>query len=206
MNNSNEFRQEFVNEINRLSSVFQNVNAPEKLKRYALYIGDLPIEGIKEIVNNFIDTFKTTPLPSDFEKASREWRKQYFLKTGIYYGEAASPKEVESCKTCQDMGVIYAKAFDGDPELVFFRCACFEGNKISFRIPIFTQQLKTLYKALEWPTLWFKPSDGEISQEMNSPFWGKVKEHLKRMRESEVYWASKGYDYEKSSDRPKFVI
>lgn len=190
---------EFTNEMNRLAAKFPQVLNKEALRRTYVYVKSIPSSGLHDIVNVFIDSFRQTPLPIDFEKAVSDWRRQYFLKTGIYFGESLEVQSLEpECGNCKDLGIVKAK----EDTIHFFRCVCERGKRETSKVPVYQGELRRAYDTEPCPIHWFKPKGyvPGLPLEVNE-VWKRVEEWKGFLAKSEEQWKVEGYEYEQSKDR-----
>lgn len=163
----------FLDEMNRLIGVFGN-NAfnQTRLSRIKEMVSTTPEAGLKEIVDNMIDSFRHAPLPKDFADAVRAWKTNNYLKQ-------ASTESVDAfailCLDCQDTGLIYCKMDESSPN-VFVFCHCERGENAELghsNKPCIPRWEKGKYEAvygfikLDFPSHLFTPTKAEQNKIAN---------------------------------------
>lgn len=189
----------FYNEMNKLGEVFPQSNQKQRVLRCYGYIRDLPEEALSEMINTFIDEFKTPPLPKDFETAAKAWKRSFYLKNGYYYANKdKSHEQIESndieCSYCLDVGIVLGTFHDQD-RFNLFKCNCQLGKSSSIQIPEWDSMLRTVYKKTHLPLNWFYPqikqndSDIELFTNLNEI----IKEYKCKLLEAENTWKELGF-------------
>jgi hypothetical protein len=111
-----------------MAEIWPEMKADFRSKRYYAAIADLEYDIVKQICDVFSDTRHKMPLPSDFVEASKAFKKNYFEKTGQYYGSYKSsfkPDFKPECSYCYDSGYEWLEVEGNN---VFGFCFCFEGD------------------------------------------------------------------------------
>lgn len=178
----------FTEQINRLTGVFgQAAFSADRVRRIYQLIGDLPPEAIAEIVSGFIDNSRYAPLPKDFLEAAKEWKKQYHLKTGQFWGyqsrQTVQP-EIE-CQRCLDAGLLHIQVPDGDYSLC--RCDCTAGVQTTSQLPVWSADMASLFVASPLPVKWVKPTSGNIEDQIRD----RVALLRKEMKRAMKLWGVK---------------
>jgi hypothetical protein len=159
----------FIDEMNRLNASFRGINEKGRIDRYFSKVKDLPNDAMTIICDHYLDTFRNSPLPLDFEKSANEWKKAFFDKNGYYYNSSADGNRVIEntvyelkCKKCNDTGFAWIK-FEGINLWCF--CMCSKGgnelNHSTLRLPRLDFEMLNLVSINEFPLQIFMPSTKE---------------------------------------------
>lgn len=188
----------FVEEMNRLATVFKNIIDPGRIKRYYEKVQDIPNEAFSAIVNHYLDTFKNQPLPMDFEKSAKEWKKDFYEKNGYFFSsslnQATAYEYLLCCKNCYDSGFVFmAVNIDQVMSNEWAYCDCASGEKKAteaiYELPRLDHEMKHLFTVKEFPTEYFVPSI--TSSDNVKSLWSKVTAFKASLKKSEIFWSGK---------------
>jgi hypothetical protein len=191
-------QNQFLTQMNRLATTWKDINTAERTPRYFLAVKDLPNEAVKEIINNLLDSASKMPLPKDFQGLASEWRKNFFLKNGHYYGtekDAVSDINSIDCKTCFDCGILKIKHHQPDAFKQLMLCDCEAGTRSTALMPQWDSSVSGAFVKLAIDPTWFNPhaSEQETLEESEKKVFKKVMEWKKIVKKSEIYWKDLGF-------------
>ncbi len=192
--------KQFNQGIEIITKVFgENVIKGPRLDRIQTMIyGRISGEGFIEICQFMCDSFRHPPLPVDFDKAVKDWRKNYYLEHGRHYAEEfriKTEEEAPTCDYCNDLGIIRIQHHKPDDFDSLMRCHCKIGELNTTRMPQWDPSLANAYKKTKCPTEWFKPqvsrtnSDNDIYFKLTNVLGEWKKKNIK----AEEYWLHLGF-------------
>lgn len=188
--------KEFAILYNTVASRFQAMNNIALTAKCYQYVEDLPLEGVREICDDFFDNARHVPLPGDFKKATKEWKKNFFMKNGYWYGKSDIVAEYTKldCEYCTDVGVVRMVSIGGDHEKLI-RCSCAKGENSSEKMPVWSNDLRAGFKREPCLIDWFKPDieSNEKDEKMYTKLLDKFVAWKKRLNLAEQHWQSLGY-------------
>ncbi len=189
------FKLKFTNIMNDLVNAFPGINNKARMQFYYLAVRGLPLEAVQHIANNFLKSETRMPLPADFSKSASEWRKDYFMKNGFYYGEEASRNapEVINCNLCFDTGIMKVQYHDDTKFVQLMRCSCDSGATCSASLPRWDNKLSGAYKKVALDESWFNPHIDSVDTEVviNNKIFSKVDKWKEAVKSSEIYWTKR---------------
>lgn len=189
---------DFVKQMNRMSSTWKEINNVDRMPRYYRTVKDLPLDALKGIVDSLLDSSPKMPLPKDFMSLASEWRKTYFMKHGHVYGyehnENAGLDEI-LCKLCFDCGILKIEHHESDGFKQLMRCDCGAGAKCRSLMPQWSNDLAGAFKRVSIDPKWFNPmaNDQETLNNSEKKLFAKVGDWQRVVGKSEKYWAELGY-------------
>lgn len=95
-------KQEFLELYKKLQENYKGMESLTKMIRSYEFVSDLPKKAVEEIINFAIDNERYPPLPSYFEKASKDWKNRFYRENGYYYGTEVIDRSNEPVENISD--------------------------------------------------------------------------------------------------------
>lgn len=179
-------REQFTIQMERLHSTWSKRQFPDQ-RREMIWeqIRQHDYELMIKIVDRFISSSKSAPMPEDF-------RNEVLWQTrGRKAPSSEEPVRID-CVHCCDMGVLKINL---DTAELLCCCDCEAGKKQVWKLPAWKYTFARYFERKPCPVEWFRPDpqvvhEGEIEQEkaMMSSINRKVSDWRARVGVSEDFW------------------
>lgn len=113
-------KEKFLNHMNELASIWQNITNKARLKKYYSAVENLPEAYWDEFFDSIIENERNMPLPKDFLNTAMNLKKQKKIWSEEFY------ENKNDCSKCMDSGLIFIKLKPNEPT-VFMFCSCDKG-------------------------------------------------------------------------------
>jgi len=182
---------EFNRILKDLESIWPDITNENRAKRYYIAIADMEFDIVQQIANAFKDTSHKMPLPKDFADAAAMWRRDFYAKTGQFYGSDRTTKkeiinEKPKCNYCWDTGTEFIKYKEAT---LFAYCFCKKGDEALKSRPYLLPRANDLtgVSRLNFPANSFFPPK---HQNTSFALSGLTKMYLSELRMSEKTFAA----------------
>jgi hypothetical protein len=169
MNLSRQLVQE---QINRLISTFgDSAFKAEKLRRIYSNLETLPDNGVREVVDEVIDSSRYAPTPTEIKEKVNLWRRKH----GFHDQEKTILVDPIRCTKCYDCGYVFLKV-NARAEVTVCCCKCDAGDRkfhheseiIGSSIPQLEDNFIRMGMLIqEFKHEWFRPESGEVKDRAN---------------------------------------
>jgi hypothetical protein len=185
----NMTKDEFYEEIKPIAEAFPALKNRFKLQRIYDLAHDIPLDTFAFIVMKIGDDAKTSPSINDFKEHISKWKREYYAKTGRYWGqtEQFEKESTFECLQCIDSGIVELFSIGGGFSH-HMRCDCAQGSKHWALMPQWDRALRQAFKPQAPDLLNFKPTTLEYGELMK-----KAEIWANKLEKSIKHWHELGY-------------